>query len=133
MKDLSVKAVAISSIVSFVLMVVFIILLGMIFAAQFEGPDGGPGDQAAIAAAYEASWFSMWALLAAVIAGALGAAIAGRDAILHGALSSSLNVVWGVFCLIFLAPFTLFSVAVLALNPLLGAFGGWLWLKRSKS
>ena len=65
-------------------------------------------------------------------AGALSAAIAGRDAILHGALSTSLNVVWGVFCFIFLTPVTLFGLFVLALNPLLGAFGGWLWLKRSK-
>ena len=132
MNRISVKAVAISSIFSFALMIVMIVVLGMIFASQFEGVDGGPADAAAVAAAYEASWFSMWALLAAVAAGALGAAIAKRDEVLHGALSSSLNVGWGVFCLIFLTPFTLFSLLILAINPILGAIGGWLWLKRSK-
>tara|TARA_R110000868_G_scaffold91679_5_gene254066 strand:- start:12112 stop:12510 length:399 start_codon:yes stop_codon:yes gene_type:complete len=132
MKDISVKAVAISSFFSFALMIVMIVVLGMIFASQFESADGGPGDAAAVAAAYEASWFSMWALLAAVAAGALGAAIAKRDEVLHGALSASLNVGWGIFCFIFLTPFTLFGLFVLALNPLLGALGGWLWLKRSK-
>lgn len=132
MNRISVKAVAISSLFSFALMIVLIVVLGMIFASQFEGADGGPGDQAAIAAAYEASWFSLWALLAVVAAGALGAAIAGRDAILHGALSTSLNVGWGTFCFIFLTPVTLFGLFILALNPVLGALGGWLWLKCSR-
>jgi len=81
---------------------------------------------------YEQSWFSMLALAAPVVAGYLAARLAGTRPVLHGALSSSLNVLWGIFCLFFLLPVTVFTVALLAGNVALGALGGFFHLNIGK-
>tara|TARA_R110000824_G_scaffold118960_19_gene272687 strand:- start:111441 stop:111830 length:390 start_codon:yes stop_codon:yes gene_type:complete len=128
MKDISLKAVAISSVSSFVLMIVFITLLGTAYGAV--QPAGMSEEE--IAVAFATSWVSMLSLLAVVLAGALGARIAGKRHVLHGALSASLNVIWGIFCLIFLMPLSAMMVLTLLANPLLGALGGYIYLSLRK-
>jgi hypothetical protein len=128
MQGISLKSVLISSVSSFVLMIVFIMLIGAAFGAlQGEGMS-----EEDVAVAFEASWVSMLALSAVILAGALAAWIAGTRPVLHGALSTSLNVLWGVFCLIFLMPVTATAVLVLIANPLLGALGGYGYLSLRK-
>lgn len=132
MREISLKAVVVSSIFNFVLMVILIMVLAAIFASQYSATGGAPASEAEVSAAFEASWLSMLALVASVAAGYLAAAMAKRAAILHGALSSSLNVAWGVVCLIFLVPVQISSLLILAANPLLGVLGGYIWLRSYK-
>jgi hypothetical protein len=128
MKTISIKAVVISSIVSFALMLVFIAALGASYAALHAEI----GSRQAVADAFANSWICYAALVAPVIAGFLGAHLAKRRAVLHGALSASLNMIWGIFCLIAFQPVQPAALIVLALNPLLGMLGGYLWLKSSQ-
>lgn len=132
MKEISLKAVAVSSLFNFVLMIVLIMVLGAIFAAQYPGAGDGAASEADVSAAFEASWLSILALFAPLAAGYLAAAMARRATMLHGALSSSLNVAWGVICLIFLTPVQISGLLMLAANPLLGILGGYLWLRAYK-
>nr|RAW03825.1 hypothetical protein DBT41_10945 [Aerococcus urinae] len=132
MDGISWKAVIVSSIFNFLLMLT-IITLGVLVVAGFESPDGTVPSEAEVSATLESSWLTMLALTPPLAAGYLGAAMAKRAAILHGALSSSLNVAWGVICMIFLTPVTLSGLALLAANPLLGAAGGYIWLKARNS
>lgn len=123
MNGISIKAVLISSAFGFVLMIVLVTLLGALYPMLFSD---------ATVENYEQSWFSMLALAAPVAAGYLAARLAGTRPVLHGALSSSLNVLWGIFCLFFLLPVTVFTVALLAGNVALGALGGFLYLNTRK-
>lgn len=109
-----------------------IMVLAAIFASQYSATGGAPASEAEVSAAFEASWLSMFALVAPIAAGYLAAAMAKRAAILHGALSSGLNVAWGVVCLIFLVPVQISSLLILAANPLLGVLGGYIWLRSYK-
>ncbi|MEP0706952.1 MAG: hypothetical protein ABJL17_04620 [Parvibaculum sp.] len=123
MNDISIKAILISSAFGFVLMIVLVTLLGALYPMLFSD---------ATVENYEQSWFSMLALAAPVAAGYLAARLAGTRPVLHGALSSSLNVLWGIFCLFFLLPVTVFIVALLAGNVALGALGGFFHLNIGK-
>lgn len=123
MNDISIKAILISSAFGFVLMIVLVTLLGALYPMLFSD---------ATVENYEQSWFSMLALAAPVAAGYLAARLAGTRPVLHGALSSSLNVLWGIFCLFFLLPVTVFTVALLAGNVALGALGGFFHLNIGK-
>lgn len=128
MQSISLKAVLISSIASFVLMLIFMMALGALFALSFE-----PGtSDTEIASAFEGSWISMLALTSCVVAGYLGAHLGKTRPVLHGALSSSLNVAWGLICLFVLMPFSMTLVFVLIANPLLGALGGYGYLSLRK-
>lgn len=130
MKDISLKAVLISSVFNFVLMVLLIIALGAIYAAYMKSTNSAM-TEAEIATAFEASWFSMLALIAPLPAGYLAASIAKRRPYLHSILSSSLNVLWGIFCMIFLIPMTLIFIPMMIVNIFLSLAGGWLWVKRN--
>ncbi|MEQ8269201.1 MAG: hypothetical protein RH982_18595 [Parvibaculum sp.] len=123
MNGISIKAVLISSAFGFVLMIVLVTLLGALYPMLFSD---------ATVENYEQSWFSMLALAAPVAAGYLAARLAGTRPVLHGALSSSLNVLWGIFCLFFLLPVTVLTVALLAGNVALGALGGFFHLNIGK-
>jgi hypothetical protein len=125
MTKISWKAVIASSIFNFALMTLLIIGLGALYGRVFHGAGGGP----ATPEDFINSWFAWLAFLAPIPAGYLAASIAKREAVLHGALASSLNVLWGFFCLIFLAPFLVSGLATIAANIALAAFGGHLWLK----
>ncbi|MDO8289924.1 MAG: hypothetical protein Q7T44_11965 [Parvibaculum sp.] len=131
MKDISLKAVLISSVFNFVLMVLLIIVLGAIYTAYMTSTNSAMSE-AEIISSFEASWFSMLALIAPLPAGYLAASIAKRRPYLHSLLSSSLNVLWGVFCMIFLVPVTLIMLPMLVINVALSLAGGWLWIQRHK-
>lgn len=131
MTEISLKAVLISSVFNFVLMVILIFALGAIYTAYMTSTNSALSE-ADIAAAFEASWFSMLALIAPLPSGYLAASIAKRRPYLHGLLASSLNVLWGVFCIIFLVPVTLVVIPMLIVNILLSLAGGWLWVQRHK-
>lgn len=124
MNGISIKAVLISSIFGFVLMLVLIMALGALYPMLFSG---------ATPENFEQSWFSMLALAAPVAAGYLAARLAGTRPVLHGALSSVLNVLWGLAALTFMVPATVFTLSVLAANVLLGALGGYIQLSTRKS
>ncbi|MDP1626796.1 hypothetical protein [Parvibaculum sp.] len=118
MNGISIKAILVSSIFGFVLMLVLIMILGALYPVLFNG---------GTAADFEQSWFSMLALAAPVAAGYLAARQAQTRPVLHGALSPVLNVLWGLIAMTFLVPPTAFTVAVLVANVLLGALGGYLY------
>lgn len=124
MDRISLKAVIIGSLVSFGLMVLLIILLGMLYGVMHAG-EGTPEE---ISAAFANSWLSWLALSAVIVAGYLAARIAGQREVLHGGLSSSLNVLWGLFCILVLGQTGAAAVAIVLLNPLLGMLGGYIHL-----
>lgn len=123
MNGISIKAVLISSIFGFVLMLVLMMALGALYPALFS--DATPEN-------FEQSWFSMLALAAPVAAGYLAARLAGTRPVLHGALSPVLNVLWGLVALTFMIPVTAFMAGVLIANVLLGALGGYIYLNIRK-
>ncbi|ABS62358.1 hypothetical protein Plav_0735 [Parvibaculum lavamentivorans DS-1] len=123
MNGISIKAILISSIFGFVLMLVLIMVLGALYPLLFSG---------GTAADFEQSWFSMLALAAPVAAGYLAARLAPAQPVLHGALSPFLNVVWGLIAMTFLVPATAFTAAILVANIALGALGGYLYSTTGK-
>ena len=132
MRDISLKAVIISSVFNFVLMVFLIFALGAIYGVYMKSGDSGMSDEA-IAAAFETSWFQYLALLAPLPAGYLAASIARRRPYLHGLLSSSLNVIFGIFCMIFLTAPTTMLLPMAVINIAMSLSGGWLWARRNPS
>jgi len=122
MKRVSLKAVFIGSVVSFAMMLVFIIILGRLYAMLYAGA----GTQEEIAAAFANSAFSWPALAGVVIGGYVAARIAGTAERLHGALSSSLNVLWGLFCILVLGQTQPAAIIIMLLNPILGLLGGYI-------
>ncbi|MGV8998291.1 MAG: hypothetical protein ACOH12_15240 [Parvibaculaceae bacterium] len=130
MRDISYKAVIISSVFNFVLMTLLIVVLGAIYGANLKSSDSGMSDND-IAIAFASSWTQYIALIAPLAAGYLAASIAKRRPYLHSLLSSSLNVLWGIVCMAFLMPVTPMIVFMVLINMALGLVGGWLWVKRS--
>jgi len=121
MKHISLKAVIIGSIASFGLMFLFIILLGALYGVLHTDE----GTQEEIAASFANSPLSWLALTGVVIGGYIAARIAGAAELLHGVLSSSLNVLWGLFCVFVLGQTQLETIIILLLNPILGLLGGY--------
>jgi hypothetical protein len=130
MRDISLKAVIISSVFNFVLMVVLIFVLGAIYGVYMRSGNSGMSDEG-VALAFTTSWFQYIALIAPLPAGYLAASIAKRRPYLHGLLSSSFNVLFGIFCMILLtAPTTMF-LPMAVVNIVMSFLGGWLWVKRN--